>query len=98
MSDQESAKEPNPDMMTNIYRLAVVILLAGILVLQWQILGSMDTGPAGPTWADFRAAPDSLRQEVLSEMPLVRAHSGSVVVRGTISLDDETIAKIRGGQ
>ena len=101
MSDQDKSEGLNPDMLTTIYRLAVVILLAGILVLQWQILGNMGAGDTtgGPTWGDLRKATDRrARTAIIDEAALVRVQNGSLVVRGTVRLDSLTIARIRGGQ
>jgi len=100
MNDQDKSEGLNPDMLTTIYRLAVVILLAGILVLQWQILGNMNGGPTGgPTWGEYGDAQGrSARQAIMNESPLIRIQNRSLVVSGTVSLDSVSIAQIRGGQ
>ena len=102
--EQENLKGRHPDMITAVYRIAVVVLLAGILLVQWQVLSAMK-GPAsetatGPTYGALRAAPDiETRQRLLSQLPLVRIHSGTVDIRqGTVSIDSVSVAEMRGSR
>ena len=100
MAEQANSKGLNSDMITAIYRLAVVILLAGILLVQWQILGSMDgasagASTAGPTYGDFRQAktPED-RNAVIARTPLMRIQNTPIGVRGTVRLDSASVAGI----
>lgn len=102
MSEKESAKGLNTDMMTAIYRLAVVILLAGILVVQWQILGNTKAATpstqtdAGPTYGDWNSANQETRKALLNDIPLIRLHGGFSNVQGRVTIDSTSIAQIRG--
>lgn len=100
MTEQENAKGLHADLVTTIYRLAVVILLAGILIVQWQSMNAASAGgiAAGPTLGDLRQAPDRAeRQELISRMPLVRVQQGGITVTGTVSIDSLSITQIRDG-
>ncbi len=103
MTEQENAKGLlNTDLMTAIYRLAVVILLAGILVVQWQVLGTIDTasvgGSDGPTLGDLRnsAGDRQARQAIINQVPLVRIQGGNVTVSGTVGIDSVSVAQMGG--
>ena len=104
MTEQENDKGfLNTDLITAIYRLAVVILLAGILVVQWQVLGTIDTAPAGgskagPTLGDFRnsARDREARQALINQVPLVRIQGGNVTVSGTVGIDSVSVAQMGG--
>lgn len=108
MSEKDNAKVLNTDLVTAIYRLAVVILLAGILVVQWQSLGNTGGAPpseaseaseAGPTWGEMRNAQNAQeRQAFNDQIPLVRVTGGPIAVIGQVKLDSTTIAQIRDGQ
>ena len=105
MDNQDKAKGLNTDMITAIYRLAVVVLLAGILVAQWQILGRTGTAApisvtqAGPTNGDLRSARGrEAKREVSDRVPLVRILGGVVRINNPISIDSASVAQIRGEQ
>ena len=105
MSDQNNATVFNTDLATAVYRLAVVILLAGILIVQWQSLGRTDTAPdsaaapsMGPTFGEWRSAQtQQARQQLINQMPLVRMHGGFIHSGGTVVIDSASVAQIRRG-
>ena len=103
MNQQDNATVLNTDMATAIYRLAVVILLAGILVMQWQLLGNMGSArpsgaSAGATLGDLRTAQGAARQAVVDKAVLVRVHGGFINSGGIVEIDSASVAQIRGGQ
>ncbi len=104
MSEKDNAKVRNPDLATAIYRLAVVILLAGILVVQWQILGNTNGAPSGgagigPTWGEIRKARTPQEQQALTDqVPVFRVSGGPIAVLGRVGIDSVSIAQIRGEQ
>ena len=111
MAEKIDDKPSNADMSTTIYRAAIVILLAGILIMQWQILNNTSGGSDAtaqmatpPTYGDFMNATDSgERLSIYKRTPLVRLQGvginnqlGALIVEGTVSLDSASIAQIRG--
>ena len=101
MSEPTNTKGQNADMMSTIYRLAVVILLAGILVMQWQILSTMnDNASNAVTLGALQSTGDDpeARQALMDQMPLVRIQGGNVGVRGSVTIERPNPAARRGNQ
>ncbi len=90
MNEQDTPKDRNADIVpTAIYRLVVVFLLAGILLVQWQILANTKSAP-GTGMSTGRIS--------VVQLQGVHARGGAVPVRvrGTVSLDSASVAQIRG--
>ena len=71
-----------------MFRIAVVVLLSAILVV--QILTLLRAPQATPTMADLREASGDQRGELMLRVPLVRVQ-GAVEVNGSVEIENDTI-------
>ena len=84
------------NLFANVYRAAILLLLTGILILQWSILNNTQVLP---TYGDYRnASGEEAQVETALLAPLVRVQDGRLRITGTVKLDEESIARIRAGQ